>query len=315
MEAVMEPVIEQADAATLAKKSVCLSVTMGLFGNRKQASLADVTFGDASDKEQQPDKSLLTLTKKLIDSEELQAIMQHDSRTSRMVGKYAFPSMFRSGIYLVSNLQVKEVDTLLAQRATERQALVNIAVVAYPQRVEETSKRLGVVHDPLDYPTAAAFASTFRFAWRWMAWETPKTLKMISAEIFEREREKAQQDLASVADECRQAMRAGMFKLVDHLRDRLAIDPATGKQKRLNASTVTNLQEFLQTFELRDITSDSDLSKIVKQARAVMDGVDVATLKGDDAMRAKIEKELGDLCTALDPLVVSDGARTIILED
>ena len=51
-----------------------------------------------------------------------------------------------------------------------------------------------------------------------------------------------------------------------------------------------------------------------RKARAVMAGVDDATLRTDDLVRQRIAEEMLKLKAALDPLIVDVGTRQITLE-
>lgn len=148
----------------------------------------------------------------------------------------------------------------------------------------------------------------------YVTFETPTRLQAISAGLFEAETAKARVRLESVADECEQTMRAGLLHLVDHLAERMSAD-ADGKPKRLAHSTIENLNDFLKVFELRNVTDDAQLGAIVIRARAVMNGMDHKQLKSDEAIRAKVLAELGELKSALDPLIVERPTRAITFDD
>lgn len=302
----IEPVTEPS-AQKLTANTMCLVVRTGVFGNTKQASLADVTVA--------ADKKLLRMSKMLLDSPELKAVSKFDAETGRMLRTVGFPSMLKSGVHLIAVAQVESTDTLMKARAARRAELVEAAIASYDSRTVETSTRLGVVYNPADYPSKERFASAFYSEWQWVAWDTPSRLKAISVALFNEERQKASAHLASVAQECQQAMRAGLLKLVEHLSERLTDDGEEGKTKRFKAATVTNLQEFLDTFALRDVTEDTELAAIVQKARAVMAGVDATAIKGDDLVRQKIQSSMAEIKGLLEPIVVDVKTRRIDFED
>ena len=299
------------DAAQLVTaKTICLALKRGRFGNVKKASLAQV--------EVDADKTLLRLSKQLLDSPELKAIQKLDSEVQGYLRTVAFSSMFKGGVYLIPLAIVEQVEAALKNFAERRQVLVNAAVDAYPQRTQETSERLGVVHQPGDYPSAKRFEATFTFEWQYVTFDTPTRLKAISAALFEQEREKAAAKLSVVADECRDAMRAGLASMVDRLVERLTPD-ADGKPKKFTKTAVTNIHEFLASFELRNVTDDAELASVVEQARKVMAGVDVDMLRaknGDnDSVRAAMLAQLTGVANMLQPMVVDRGARDISFDD
>jgi hypothetical protein len=180
--------------------------------------------------------------------------------------------------------------------------------------VQETSARLGSVSEWKDYPSRERFRATFGLEHSYVTFDTPARLKAISAVLFQHEAEKARKRLESVAEECQQAMRAGLLDLVGHLQDRLQ-PGEDGKPKRLAHSTIGHLNDFLSTFELRNVTDDAELGDIVVKARAVMAGLDHKTLKSDDLVRQTVTAQLADLKAALDPLVVDGATRAISFDE
>ena len=290
----------------VAAKTLCLVLKIGRFGNTKKASLAPVTV-DA-------DKALLRLNKTLLDSPELVAIQKFDSALTAQVRKIAYTSYFKGGVHLVPLAQVADINALLEAAIPVRQNLVDIAVKSYELRRNETLERLGDCANVADYPSVERFSKTFYLEFNYVTFDTPSRLKAISAEIFKKEAEKAQAKLESVANECQQAMRAGLLELVDHLNDRLQ-PGADGKQKRLHKTTITHMTDFLSTFELRNVTDDAELGAIVDKARAVMQGIDHGVLKSDDLVRAKLLEQLSGVKSALDPLVEDRATRQISFGD
>lgn len=290
----------------VAAKTVCLSLTLSRFGNKRKADMGDVQV--------EADKTLLRMSKTLLDSPELDAVKKHDAMTRAYIRSVSFRSLFRGGVVLVPVVMVPGIDATLADRAAERQGLVDAAVATYGQRLAETRDRLDIVYRTSDYPSVEAFRATFGIEWQYLTFDTPQRLSVISQAIFEQEREKAQKKLAAVADECRDAMRAGLAGLVDHMVERLTPD-ADGKAKTFKGSTVKNLNAFFATFEQMNVADDATLAALVSQARQLMDGVDPAALRGNEALRAAVSTGFAHLKAALDPLVVDRGTRAISFDD
>lgn len=296
----------QPSGETLTAKTICLSIDKGKFGNSKKASLAPVEVA--------ADKSLLRMSMTLVDSPEIAAIDRHDAQTTKYLANIGHNSMFKGGIWIISVPMVKNVDDYLHQRLTEREALIEVAASVFDTRVAETKARLGAVAVDKYYPSVADFRSCYTFKWKWFSFDTPARLKQISAELFEQERAKAASELASVAEECRQAMRAQLLKLVAHMHERLT--PAEdGKTKRFTKGTVAQINDFLAMFELKDVTDDTDLGAIVKQARAAMEGLDAKDLQTDTLIRTKMQQVFGDLEGSLQTMVVGNGERAITFDD
>ena len=294
-------------AATVNAKTICLSIEFKRFGNSKQASMADVTV-DA-------DKALLRLSKTLLVSEELTAIARLDSGVSRwMRTKAGFSALFKGGVWIIPVAQVEEIIAELKAKLHERNILIDVAVNAYALRTAETSQRLGVVHNDNDYPTQDRFRASFHMEWSLLTFDTPAKLKAISPALFEAEKAKAALKLQSVAEECQQALRAGMLTLISNLTDRLTPD-TDGRPKQFQKATVEALDEFLSTFSLRNVTDDSELDLLVQQARDVIHGVDAKTLRADTLVRQSVLDGFNRIADALTPLVTVRPDRLISFDD
>ena len=298
--------IEPTPGQLVAAKTICLVLKIGRFWNVKKADLSHVEI-DA-------DKALLRMSKTLLDSPELEAVAKHDREVVSQIRTVAFNSLFKGGVYLVPLTMVETIEKLLTEAHQVRSALVDTACVKYDQRVNEIQSRLGTEFNPTDYPSVDRFRASFYIQHSYVTFETPSRLKHISAALFSAEANKAAARLESVAGECEQTMRAGLLQLVDHLADRL--EPTDdGKQKRLSNTTITHLQDFLDTFQLRNVTDDAELDAIVKQARLVLDGVDHKLLKTDGVARQGVLDKLTGIKDLLDPLVIEPGMRAITLDD
>lgn len=295
-----------ADPSVVAAKTICLALKRGRFGNSKRASMAAVTV--------EADKKLLGLSKTLLSSPELDVVWRIDNEVQSYLRGIAFKSLFKGGVYLIPIAMVTSVNDALTAFAVRRAAAVDAAVKTYDQRVEQTAARLDAVYSPSDYPSASAFRATFTFEWQYITFDTPTRLKQISAELFAVEQAKAAAKLTVVADECRDALRAGFASMIARLVDRLTPD-ADGKKKKFTATTVTNITEFLGSFAMRNVTDDAELGSLVEKARALLTGVDAPTLRESEDLRAKLSADFATLAGSLGMLPVSRSDRALAFGD
>src|SRR6476646_614492 len=100
------------EARLVTAKTICLALRRGRFGNVKKASLASV--------EVDADKTLLRLSKQLLDSPELKAIQKLDSEVQGYLRGVAFSSLFKGGVYLIPLALVEQVEAKLQEFATRR---------------------------------------------------------------------------------------------------------------------------------------------------------------------------------------------------
>ena len=139
-------------------------------------------------------------------------------------------------------------------------------LTAYPVLCQEAAKRLRSLYNPADYPPLEYVAQQFTLIWQYISFGVPDQLREISTKIWQDEREKAAEVMAEAGREIQQVLRTAMAELVKHMRDRLKDGP-DGKPLRFKETTVSNLVDFLGTFDFRNVTDDAELKSLVDRAR------------------------------------------------
>jgi hypothetical protein len=109
-------------------------------------------------------------------------------------------------------------------------------------------------------------------------------------------------------------VREGLAELVAHLVDRLTGDK-DGKLKVFRNSIMTNLNEFLEVFNARNITDDQQLAALVDKARRLISGVDAETLRESKNVRETVRTGFAKIQTALDGMLVDKPERAYRLDD
>ena len=99
-----------------------------------------------------------------------------------------------------------------------------------------------------------------------------------------------------------------MRSLVNHLVDRLSPSD-TGKSKTFKSSTLTNLLEFLNTFEARNLGNDVELAQLVSSAKNVLSGVNSQLLRSDQSIAGVVQTGMGTIKDQLDSLLVKRPVR------
>jgi hypothetical protein len=219
------------------------------------------------------------------------------------------PSCFR-GAYVLPAALVDRVTQYLRDAKAKREDLVNAFLRdSYAQERESARVALGDSFREGDFPDADVLRQSFRMEWSLFRLDVPDSLP---SDVLEAEREKFENQMSTVADECRAALRETLADLVGHLADRLTPD-ADGNRKRLATTTVENLREFLDTVDARDITSDDAIRELSARARAVLGTNKADALKGKftgDKVRAGLVQVKSDI----DALIEREGGRKIDLD-
>lgn len=275
----------------LASRTLCLKLEFSALGNRRKVETSRITT-DA-------DEDSVKVSKVLLESPELEAIKKSDRAFTAAVDLIALP--YDIGARLIP---MDAVPAIYADcedyQIRVRPAMVDAFMAVYQQRAAEAAARLGSLYNSQDYPDENTVRDTFTFEYRFMIFgQVPPQLRQISGRIFNQEREKMAAHLEQAGAEVAQVLRETCAQMVSHLRERLT--PETdGKQRILHATTVTHLTEFLNNFNVRNVTDDKDLSAQVEQLRGLMRGVTKDRLKDSEGLRLRLHKELAEVETNLE---------------
>lgn len=288
----------------LAKETVCLTVSFGLLGNSRKVSNSAVDV-DA-------DKSLIRVHKQLLDSPELDAIRKSDGEMRRRLYDLCLP--FDVGIYLLPNKLISQVVSDLRTFKAKRAVQVERFITAYESLQNTARISLRSLYNSRDYPAPDVVRSKFYCDWEFISFGTPDSLESISRDLFEEEKQKQVSKWQSASDEITAVMRQTLADLVTHLRDRL--EPSQdGKQKVLRETAVTNVTEFLKTFDLRNVTNDSQLAELAGQCRKILAGRNADMFRESENLRRSVASDLASIKSNLDALVQDKPSRKFRFEE
>lgn len=292
------------DASGLINKTVFLKTRFGAMGNTRKVS-GDVLNTDAS-------KDRLKVSKTLLDSPELDAIKKADGKMRQWLYNTCLP--FDMGIMLLPVGLIEAAEEKMTTYKAERAALVETFISVYPSLQDAAAQSLGSLFNATDYPTADEIRKRYTFDWQYTSFTVPGSLKNISAALFEAEKVKMQETIASATADITALMRETLHKLVGHLQERLAPGDE-GKPKILKESAVKNLTEFLDTFDLRNVTGDKELAEQVAKARSLVSGTSATLLRSNDALKSTVLSGLDSIMDSLSGMVEVKTGRKFLEED
>ncbi len=305
------PDTEEQAQALVAKKTICLSLTLKKMGvRRKVSSSTDAIETDV-------DRSLLTLGKTIIDSPELEAIITLDAKVRAEVKKKALTvEMPLRGCYLLPTSVVSVLDERLVEYKAEREMLVEAYCLAYPTRIAQAEQRLGKLFNQSDYLDAALVKDAFRMEWTYPEpVKVSSNLKEISNHIFNRE-------IGKMADRCQEMLQqvdVGLIQYMDEFITKM-IDSLNmkddGKPKTFKSATVQNFVDFLAQLPQMNITNNDKLAELGRKAKEIMEGADPKILRKDMSVREALQDKLKGLKTVdLAPLIENKPTRKFSFED
>ena len=119
--------------------------------------------------------------------------------------------------------------------------------------------------------------------------------------------EEAAGKLTIAVEEIQQGMRVLLKEYVDKLLG--VLKPTDGKKKKLTKSSITKLQDFLNTFNLRNVTDDLQLQVEVDKLKMIMSGVDADKIKESDSLKVDLTAKFAEASTTLTNLVEVTGRK------
>ncbi len=221
------------------------------------------------------DPSQLRHNKKLIDSPELEEIRSQDAKMRRYIELKACRFTGQEGVLIIADGMIPIVDrVLVAYETIRRPALVEKFMQKYTAEYEAdfplTRAALGDQFRKKDYSHPDVVRAGFTFRYGYMDIQTTGAISIADPNIREREERKQAAIIAQAAQDLRDTMRAAGAQMVEALFD--VLRPEQGKRKKLYDCHLEHLQEYLDTYNLRDVTDDVEYQKHVDTLKKIMGG-------------------------------------------
>jgi hypothetical protein len=284
-----------------------LSFSMGI-GKMRQISVK-VTGTTA-------DPSKLRHQKVLIESEALEAIRSADGYLKRWVESKCCKFGVGDSQLLVPGAYFDEVyDRVTDYAENDRPTLVAKFMQEYreleAQDFAPLRVALGDKFKRDEYAQADIVESGFGFSFRPIPLGVPdEQMQRFTKNVrtVQREQQKANALMMKAAEEWRQTLRQMGAEMVNTLLT--VLKPGDdGKRKKLFDTTVDKLQDFLNTFSVRNITDDAAFAEQVHTLRGIMAGVSTEKLRHSDNLKDKVAQGLAAVKQQLTTLTEVQGRR------
>jgi vacuolar-type H+-ATPase subunit E/Vma4 len=301
--------INVTDVSGLVNQVMFLQLHAGLLGNSRKVG------GDIWNTPE-TDKSLLHASKTLLTSPQLDAIRKADMRMRQWLYNTngpALPCDFDA--FMIPNGSIVNVKNKLEAYKTERAALVEEFLAVYIEQGKTAQEKLGPLFNPQDYPSVSQVRAKFYFDYSIFAFGVSEGLKAISQELYQQEVDKLQTTLQSAASEITAAMRQTVYDLLTNLQDKLTPDETTGEKKILHKAAIENVKKFLETFNLKNVTNDTELEAIVGQVRDLLSNTDAQSLRASDSFRDKMRDSLTGITSKLSTMVEIKAGRKFLFDE
>jgi hypothetical protein len=257
------------------------------------------------------DPSQIRNQKKLIDSLELEEIRSQDAKLRRYVELKSHKFTGQEGVLIIADGMIPVVDRVLqAYELIRRPALVEKFMEKYTAEYEsdfaQTRVALGDQFDRKQYPHPSTVRAGFAFRYGYMDIKTTGTINIADPTIRQREELKQIAHVAQAAQDVRDAMRLAGSQMVEALFD--VLRPEQGKRKVL-VGQLDRLQEYLNTYNLQDITNDAEYTRHIDTLKQIMGGVSLDKLRESDSLKLKVAAELEAVRPRLKALVQTSGRK------
>ena len=261
------------------------------------------------------DKKMLRLNKMLFDSDEYRKMESLAGEFRRWIQTRAVDdrqSILAKGVDLVPIGVLDEVLSKLAEYEAAYMEAAEAFVARYPELVELAKGRLGDQFDGANYPSAGRMRAGCYVTRRVSDFGLPSVEK-IGESVWLQEQKKAKELWDTAAAEIRYALREAFVELIRHLAEKL--EPTGDRKRVLKDSAVRHVTEFLDLFEKRNLTDDTELAKLVEKARKVLEGKSPGDLRDSDSTRSRVFAGLQKVTGVLDKLVQDAPKRRIDFDD
>jgi len=287
---------------------VILDLSFSEYGHDKKIPKAMIDIGrtqapESSVQDQSNAKTRIKASKRILDDPRITAIHNHNAETREHVRSfYTLPDpILRPGMYRVPIGLLKEADTYMKQRDSEREALVEVAVAGLPEIILSDEAVLGPVgaFNRAEYPTAGQLRAEYEMTVKWRKFSVPSdalddidpALRAQAEEEFLDEIKQAQVDAVAL-------LREQFALLVSRMQS--ALEPqADGKKRKFYSSNLENVLAFLKTFPGRNVLQDDQLAECVAQTQALLEGTDVNAFRKSDALRAHMAQKISAVAATL----------------
>lgn len=282
--------------ADLFAHSVCMDVTLRKPGSKKRVEPAEVAEG--------LDSEYVSVHKDLLRCQDLAEIARLDRKIRSYLYSVSVPSPLKTGVYLIPLSLLGEVDKRLDEDFEQRRRLVQAFLDGYPRNViGEVEKHLGRLFDRKELPSKEVLRSAFKAERSIFTLGVPEALRDFAPGLYRQVKGELEDSMRQTVDEIRFALWQQFHELVERLHN--SLEPREdGSRKPFHKTTLARIDDFLKTFEHRDLVGFEELAKLVKQARELLDTlgapeVAAQTVKGDEGVRNQVLRRSGEILRGL----------------
>lgn len=257
------------------------------------------------------DHKMVKVLGKILDCDELNAIINFDGRLRQGLRKLKSVAQFKHGIYAVPNHKLSRfVTEIIAAQAT-RSKLVQQLISVYPEKIASNAPAVREYWTGC-YPSVEWLREQFGFSWNVVLQGLPEAgIEGIDATIVAAISAQHEQEVRHFVAELKDGLLETFRSLVDGMINKLTPDEESGK-RRFSTPTTRNLLAWIEEFDLLNIPANyTALHEQVVRARAVLNGVGHLALRSDDTIANAVQGGLRGISEALSEMTTINASTRI----
>lgn len=218
------------------------------------------------------------------------------------------------GMTIVDINTIPDVEALANAVDAKQSELFERMIEVYPTKITRDAIPVPELWNPLDYPTVDNLRNKFRWKRKWMHFGVPEVLKEINMAMYEAEWKRATIVWAEVRQNGIILLRKQVAEMTERLAESLT-PSADGSKRRFYETTLTNMTEFFDRFDQRNLAGDTELAEVVKQLKALVSNQDVDSFKKDEGLRGRVLEASNRIVQEVSQMVTDAESRVITFED
>lgn len=302
-------------------KCVLLQIDFKRLGNTKSVN-REVVNADT-------DKSMMSVSKTLLDSPELRAVGQVDEKLKTYLRDQCLPSIIRKGVYLLPLLSVQKVHSKIESFSALREEKIEAFIAIYPTLIEQAAARLRVLFKAEDYPATrkgsdgklevlpgyeAILRAAFSLEYNCVTFGVPDVLAEIDDQVFKKSKNKMNAQWNEAQEVVQQLLRVRVQETVANLQSKLQPN-AEGKVRGFSKLAVEKIEAFFNDFDALNITDDAALQKLVEDGKALLQGVDPEAVRKSKDLQQSLSEQFGQIQAQLSAMIVDKPKRAMSFND
>lgn len=310
------------------QKTLIVSITKKKIGIRRKvnrrsvevkpvgADLTDNSEEEIAEVNEEVDQNLLHVTKDLYESAELEAIKVLYGRISNWIKTASLPAQtLKSGMYLIKATDVSKIESQLATFRTELAPLVEAFILAYPNLIAESKRKLGSLANDRDYPAETKIRSFFTIEWQYLTFEAPKkALQEFNQEILIREEEKIKAQWAGYAQQIESALIISLKETIQHFTEVLS-PSEDGKQKKVTEKKVERFNGMIEAIMGKNVSGNEEINNLATLARDILNGNTTKEINDSQEVKRTIEEKMKEVTASLEQMIIEKESRRIVVEE